>query len=409
MATPLTLPHDHQERLALIRQTFPDATGPDLADHWRGGRLAALSTLATVDGIAYGRSRNFLDGAVTRLSPYLRHGCITLNEAIKAVQLKHGARAEKLLFEFAWRDYWRQVWTMQGDAIRSDMESPKVAVGRAPLPADVLAGETGLPCMDAFVSDLVNDGYVHNHARMWFAAYLLHWRKVDWRAAADWYEAQLLDGDIASNSLSWQWVASTFGAKPYYFNKENLEKYSAGRYCQDCTAQCPFDDSYEALNQRLFSPPRAPARQYAVKALPAMSTPAGSKTTVLVHDEMLSPLHPLLAEAEHAVFIFDPALHGHWALHRLQFMADCLSEMEQVSVWVGDTRAVLSALDIGGIVTQASPNRDLQRLLAKFAVHWVAEEPIAEVELRASDLKRFSRYWQKVGPQLLGDSDYRKP
>ena len=86
------------------------------------------------------------------------------------------------------------------------------------------------------------------------AAYLVHWRRVHWRAGADWFLEHLLDGDPASNHLSWQWVASSFSHKPYFFNRQNLERYSNGRYCQKCPSHesCPFELSYEQLEQQLF-------------------------------------------------------------------------------------------------------------------------------------------------------------
>jgi deoxyribodipyrimidine photo-lyase len=64
----------------------------------------------------------------------------------------------------------------------------------------------------------------------------------------------LLDGDLASNHLSWQWVASTFSHKAYFFNRENLERYTDAEYCQRCQAVCPFEGSYETLAQRWFTP-----------------------------------------------------------------------------------------------------------------------------------------------------------
>jgi deoxyribodipyrimidine photo-lyase len=108
--------------------------------------------------------------------------------------------------------------------------------------------------MDAFVAELTTTGYLHNHARMWPAAYLIHWRHVTWQAGARWFLQHLLDGDPASNNLSWQWVASTFSHKPYFFNKENLARYTNQRFCAHCplARKCPFDAPYEKLAQRLF-------------------------------------------------------------------------------------------------------------------------------------------------------------
>ena len=235
----LTIPTDRVERLQYIKRMFPLATGSFLGDAWRGGRQEALRRLNTTDIEAYSRNRNFLNGAVSKLSPYLRHGCLTLSETSNNVQERYGAQSQKFVEELAWRDYWRRVWYELGDDIFSDIEDPKVALGDRLLPDFIRQGITGLPCMDGFIRDLMLEGYVHNHARMWFAAYVVHWLKVDWREAADWFENYLLDGDKASNHLSWQWVASINSSKPYYFNKENLARYTGEKYCANCKNQLP--------------------------------------------------------------------------------------------------------------------------------------------------------------------------
>ena len=92
-------------------------------------------------------------------------------------------------------------------------------------------------------------GYLHNQARMKVASYVVHFRRVHWSAGADWFLTHLLDGDLGSNHLSWQWVASTFGAKPYIFNQENLDKWSGKRWHQK---DSPLNASYEQITERLF-------------------------------------------------------------------------------------------------------------------------------------------------------------
>ena len=133
----LTIPCDRAERLHYIHRQFPQAKGAQLSDNWHGGRVNALKRLNQVDAIAYGRNRNFLNGAVSRLSPYLRHGCITLKETLDSVQARFKPNAEKLVSELAWRDYWHQVWYTQGNRILSDLEAPKVAIGSNDLPDEV--------------------------------------------------------------------------------------------------------------------------------------------------------------------------------------------------------------------------------------------------------------------------------
>jgi len=402
-AQKLIIPKDRSERLHYIRRIFSQAKGADLGVDWVGGRFAALRRLNSIDAVAYDRNRNFLNGTVTHLSPYLRHGCVTLNEAYEFVKRRFGASADRLVYGLAWRDYWRQVWFSEGNAIYSDMEPAKVAIGRTPLSDDIRQGKTGLPCMDGFINeDLLATGYVHNHPRMWLASYIVHHRKVDWRSAADWFEAHLIDGDIASNHLSWQWITSTFSSKPYFFNKENLSRYTGGKYCANCHVQCPFDSSYEALNDRLFNQTLEPiAKKYVLSPLPKNTISHYPAKAIFVHDEMLSSAHALLEKPFPKVFVFDPHLHGTWSLNRLQFVADCLSEMDSVEVWLGDTYEILMQKGVGQLITQDTPNLKVKGLLSPFVPDWQPVAKLVNIEISEKRLKRFSRYWEKVGSLVL--------
>ncbi len=257
---------DREELIAYLAAEFPAAAAEsDAVSATTGGRRAAEALLAAIRPESYAATRNFLSGAVTRLSAYIRHGALSLAEVRRAA-LRAVARPEeaaKLINELAWRDYWQRVYEEIGEGIWEDREPYKTGLSAADyapdLPADIATGTTGLACMDAFSHDLVRTGYLHNHARMWLAAYIVHWRRSAWQAGARWFLSHLLDGDPASNNLSWQWVASTFSHKPYIFNRENLERYSDGIYCRACPLRttCPFDQSYEALQAALF--PNAPA------------------------------------------------------------------------------------------------------------------------------------------------------
>jgi deoxyribodipyrimidine photo-lyase len=261
---------DREALIAYLRTQFPDAVGEGVSE-LRGGRTAAEARLADAEtGERYARTRNHVDGAVSRLSAYLRHGVLSLYEVRQAAldQATGGDNAEKFINELAWRDFWQRVYAQIGEGVWEDREPYKTgyAAGdyRPDLPEDIADGETGLRCMDAFSEELRTTGYLHNHQRMWLAAYVVHWRRVRWQAGARWFLQHLLDGDPASNNLSWQWVASTFSHKPYFFNRENLERFSGGSYCADCPLAargCPFDASYEALEMRLFAAVPTDARR----------------------------------------------------------------------------------------------------------------------------------------------------
>lgn len=400
----LTISSDRAERLQYIKRMFPQAVGPGLRDDWRGGRHEALKRLNNLDMEAYKRNREFINGSVSKLSPYFRYGCITLKEAADNIYGRFGKEAESFVHELARRDYWRRVWYSKGNDIFNNIEASKVPISDKPMPDYVRQMITGLPCMDAFVRDLIQDGYVHNHARKWFAAYIVHWLKVDWREAADWYESNLLDGDKASNHLSWQWVASTFSNKPYFFNKDVLARHTGEKHCANCKVNCPFDANMEMLDAKLF--PEKIIEPLIPRSLARKSTMTFSMNTavaVFVHDEMLSATHPLLKNSMAKVFVFDDHIHGKWPIKRIQFVADCLSELSNVEVWLGDTRKILEERGVGQLMTQNTPNLEVKSLLEPFKVQWQAEVKFTESEISEKRMKRFSRYWSKVGLDFFGD------
>ena len=224
--------------------------GGSEAEGFPATRAEALRRLARVDPRAYAASRNRLDGAVTGLSPWLTHGLVSLPEAAAVISQRHPlSTRDKLVAEFGWREFFQQVATHAGDAILADMRPTLPWSGRyaSAVPADVREARCGVGAIDAAVRTLYATGYLHNHARLWLASYLVHVRKVHWRAGADWLWAHLLDGDLASNHLSWQWVAGSFSAKPYLFNAENVARFApAGDAAWDCTGTV-VDTDYEAL------------------------------------------------------------------------------------------------------------------------------------------------------------------
>jgi deoxyribodipyrimidine photo-lyase len=316
--------------------------------------------------------------------------------------------------------------------------------------------------MDAFAADLERIGWLHNHARLWLASYVVHWRRVRWQAGARWFLRHLLDGDPASNNLSWQWVASSFGSKPYIFNRENLERFSGGRYCRNCPRAnrggarrpggCPFEASYEELQQRLFRPtgPEHGGPDHGGPGLPSLPvgspgraegpTAAGAqecwpspahppqRPILWIHGEALGPANPALREHPDrpALFVFDQALidggtttsggeerdPNPLSLKRLGFLYECLLELP-VTIRRGDVAAELIAFArrhrADGIVTSQAVDPHFERILSRLAaalpVQVLTPEPfvsLPEDPRRPPDLKRFSRYWRRAEPLIWG-------
>ncbi len=219
--------------------TLVDLFPPTIAD--------AEHRITQIKPRAYASTRNFLNGAVTRLSPYITHGYVSLADIAPAIEAKYPAEeCEKLLMEFGWREFFQHAWRHLGDGVLRDVKPGLYGVNYSTdFPADIAEARTSIPVIDAAVRELYATGYLHNHARMWLASYVVHLRKVHWRAGADWMIAHLLDGDFGSNHLSWQWVAGTFSGKPYLFNAENVARY-APTWASAGTA---IDTSYEALDE----------------------------------------------------------------------------------------------------------------------------------------------------------------
>ena len=218
---------------------------------------AVQARLSSVHVANYSRTRNHLDGAVTYLSPYLTHGFLSLAEVVESIRKKQSLEpSDKLFSEFAWRAFFHHVWSHLGDDIFQSIRPGLQDVNyQHELPRDVIEARTGLAVIDMAVQTLYATGYLHNHARMWLASYLVHLRHIHWRVGADWLYGHLLDGDLASNHLSWQWVASTFSVKPYLFNAENVARYAPSDW--HCPASL-LDTSYEHLEAmaRGFDEPR---------------------------------------------------------------------------------------------------------------------------------------------------------
>jgi len=223
-----------------------------------GHQAVLKARLDALDPAGYGRSRNFLDGKVSRLSCFIRHGMISLNQVrnIALDRVRVPDEAEKFIQELAWRDYWRRVQHAHPDWIWQDVEAYKTGYTAADyadhLDDDIREGRSGVAAIDDIVTLLKTTGYIHNHARMYLAAYIVHWRRIKWQAGARFMLEHLLDADMASNNLSWQWIASTFSRKPYIFNLDNMHKYAGSKINTSKDGNRPLDASYDELTARLF-------------------------------------------------------------------------------------------------------------------------------------------------------------
>lgn len=180
-----------------------------------------------IDPIRYGKTRNFIDGAVTQLSPYISRGVISTKQIAKTV-LEKGYKPyeiESFLKELAWRDYFQQIWIVKGSEINTDLKQTQSPVCNYLIPSNIVSANSSIEAIDKGIKELYESGYMHNHLRMYVASLCCNIAHSHWMYPAKWMYYHLLDADWASNALSWQWVAGSFSSKKYFANQENINKY----------------------------------------------------------------------------------------------------------------------------------------------------------------------------------------
>ena len=186
-----------------------------------------LKRIDAVDPSKYKHTRNYINGAVSYLSPYISRGVISTKFIFKKI-LDNGFQppeAEKFIQELAWRDYWQQVWIAKGEAINQDLKHTQTPVSNTDIPKAILEATTGIVAIDSAIQEFYRTGYLHNHLRMYIAAISCNMGRSHWKTPAKWMYYHLLDADWASNALSWQWVAGANANKKYVANQENINTY----------------------------------------------------------------------------------------------------------------------------------------------------------------------------------------
>ena len=198
--------------------------------------LESLEVFINKDIVNYSSKRNYDFGPIDRknvscLSPYISHRLIDEYEISKKVLSKHPySKVEKYIQEIYWRVYWKgwlelrpKVWTDFTDDLKKIEESENYYLA--------INGKTKIECFNDWVKEIKEYNYLHNHARMWFASIWIFTLGLPWQKGAEFFMKYLLDGDAASNTLSWRWVAGlqTKG-KHYLAQTWNISKFLNKKY-----------------------------------------------------------------------------------------------------------------------------------------------------------------------------------
>jgi deoxyribodipyrimidine photo-lyase len=214
-------------------------------------------SLSQFDPIEYAKTRNYSYGQVSNFSHLIRHGVISTKDISDFMIKKFGFKnCEKFLQELYWRYFWQSYFFNDNSSIWTNIENYKTGFTHDEydnlLPEDIKNASTPNQVINYFIEQLTRTGYLHNHARMYLASYIVHFRKIKWQSGAKWFLQNLIDADIPSNNLSFQWIASTFSKKPYIFNLDNVKKYFCNELDINDKANPQLCFSYEQLNKKLF-------------------------------------------------------------------------------------------------------------------------------------------------------------
>ena len=188
----------------------------------------------------YSKLRNFDYGPddrsnVSCLSPYITHGIINEKEVIKKSLNKFSfAKNEKFIQEVLWRTYWKgwlelrpSVWTdflIELKKIKEDFQNNQTY-------KNAIEGKTNVECFNYWVNELKENNYLHNHTRMWFASIWIFTLNLPWQLGAEFFMQHLYDGDAASNTLGWRWVAGVQTQGKHYLASEwNIKKFTNNRF-----------------------------------------------------------------------------------------------------------------------------------------------------------------------------------
>ena len=179
------------------------------------------------DVVAYQKTRNHLSGNVSRLSPFITRGVISLPEIRDIVLERYSHKqAEKFIQELVWREYWQEVWFVKGDDIFTDLRFSRDDWEHDKLVEAIVLANTGIKSIDIQIEEMYQSGYMHNHARMWTAMLACNVAKAHWFSMSRWMYFYLIDGDLASNMLSWQWIAGTNAGKRYVAHQKLINACS---------------------------------------------------------------------------------------------------------------------------------------------------------------------------------------
>jgi len=315
-----------------------------------------VQRIGNIDPVKYGTTRNFIDGSVTHLSPYISRGVVSTKQILAQV-LNRGYKPysiEKFIQELAWRDYWQQIWIAKGDAVNNDLKNEQTPVSNSKISKAIVNATTGIAAIDEAITIFYQTGYLHNHVRMYVASIVCNIAQNHWKLPAQWMYYHLLDADWASNTLSWQWVAGTNSHKKYYANQDNINKY-----CYSQQKNTFLDISYKDF-EKLSIP-----KILEETLVPELKTPLTKNSSITINHNLptfvynfynLDPLWKKEIPANR-ILLLSPSVFKAYPVSQktIDFMIALSKNIEDIQVYVGEFDELTNSYDLETIYYKEHP------------------------------------------------------
>jgi deoxyribodipyrimidine photo-lyase len=348
-----------------------------------------LTRISSINPIEYAKSRNYIDGEVTYLSPYLTHGVISTKDVAYSVLNQYSpTQTKKLIQELCWREYFQSVNRSGEVDIWSDIRFDQPDVVHHGIPQPIEDINTGIHALDTALTKLLETGYMHNHERMWLAALVCNHAHYHWKQPSQGLYYYLLDGDIASNTLSWQWVAGSFSSKQYIANQENINTYS-----KSVQRNTFLDTSYEHLSDADISDTWNESKTF-------NKTTDLSDIKIIEHSELTDTLiyHPWMLDPQwnkesqqRRVLLLDSNHFKKYPISskRLEYILALAQNIPGIEIYQCD----ISSVTFQDCVTREHPNIKDWQLLQQ-------PQSLLVPELQSTYHKNFFSFWKKAEKHL---------
>ena len=353
--------------------------------------VSILKKIEAINPVKYAHSRNYIDGQVSYLSPYISRGAISTKQVL-ACLLGRGYsfdQLESLIQQLCWRDYFQRI--AQVKDINTEIKYTQEHFKHHAIPLSILEAKTGIQAIDQSIETLFESGYMHNHNRLYLAALTCNIGKAHWLLPAKWMYYHLLDGDWASNACSWQWVAGANSSKKYYANQENINKYTASK--QQNTY---LDTSYEVLPEMEIPDSLTATEEFNFEIrLPESASIQfiTDQPTFIYNYYNLDPLWHK-DEPGNRILLLDPEFFKNYPVSKkcMDFMLDLSKNIPGIQIYVGSFQSFSTEYKETSIYFKEHP-LNFGYLGVQEERDWIASDVVGYYP-------SFFAYWKKVKKHL---------